>query len=129
MTGKKPKKEKKPFWKKQGPEMQRIYDHLGRFIDRLSLTDVMNLAAFGASSYMAYTAIKEIEKAEYPLWVEALAVVSPVGYIWKNLLQLSTTGAKMLTEEQKIAAAFMAGYATLKLPSVVVQGAVALAKP
>lgn len=122
-------KPKKPFWKKQGPEMQRIYDHLGKFADRLSLTDVMNLAAFGASSYMAYTAIKGIEKAEYPLWLEAVTPMFPVAYIWKNLLQLSTTGAKMLTEEQKIAAALIAGYATLKLPGVVVQGVAVLAKP
>jgi len=100
-----------------------IASHIGKFIDKLTPTDLMNLAVFGASSYVAYTAIKAMEVAEYPAWFDALALVSPVAFIWQNLLKISTKGAKMLTPEQQIASAMIIGYGTLKLPSVVVQTA------
>lgn len=118
-----PKKKRKGFSRSQKQWEESVAAHIGKFIDKLTLTDVMNIAVFGSASYVAYTSIKAIEKAEYPMWLNALAVISPVGFIWKGLFEISTMGARMMTEEQKIATSLMAGYAALKLPSVVVQAA------
>jgi len=118
-----PKKKRKGLSRSQKQWEESIAAHIGKFIDKLTLTDVMNIAVFGASSYVAYTSIKDIEKAKFPMWLNALSIISPVGFIWKGLLEISSVGAQMMTEEQKIATSLMAGYAALKLPSVVVQQA------
>lgn len=117
------KKKRKGFSRSAKEWEESIAGHLGKFIDKLTLTDIMNIAAFASTSYLSYTAIKKIEKAEFPAWLNALAFLSPVGYIWKTLLEISSTGAQMMSEEQKIATSLLAGYTALKLPSVVVQTA------
>jgi len=46
----KKKKPKKALWKKH-PELQRIADHIGKFIDRLSVKDVQHIIAGGLCIY------------------------------------------------------------------------------
>ena len=120
------RKAKKGFSRSKKEWEESISRHIGNFIDKLSMTDVFNLMTFGASAYLSYTTIKAIEKAEYPMWLNALSIISPVGFIWRGLLEISTIGAKAMSEEQKIATSLLAGYAVMKLPSVVVQAAPAV---
>ncbi|GAH96748.1 unnamed protein product [marine sediment metagenome] len=125
---KKQRKPRKGFTRSQKEWEETIAAHIGKFIDKLTVTDVMNVAVFCSSSYVAYTTIKHMARAEYPTWFEALKLVSPAAFIWGNLMQISSVGAELMTEEQKIASALMIGYGTLKLPSVVVSTAPAIAK-
>jgi len=47
-------KPKKPFWKRQGPEMQRICDHLGKIVDKLTPEMATKLALFGVGTVVVH---------------------------------------------------------------------------
>lgn len=124
---KKLKKKRKGFTRSKKEWEETISRHIGTFIDKLTTTDIMNIGVFASSAYLSYSALKELEKTNIPLWLTALQLTSPANFVWEGLLLLSASGARMMTEEQKIATSLLAGYAALKLPSVVVQTAPSVA--
>ena len=75
MTTKKPKKEKKPFWKKLPPELQRVADHIGKSIDNGHILDYI---AAGICAYAGYHAGEEMQQ---PIEVKAgLAASGLIAY-------------------------------------------------
>jgi hypothetical protein len=96
-----------------------IADHLGKFVDRLTMTDVLNGIAFGAGSLATYygiTGLGAISK-EIPDWLKIISPLSPFLY----QLVIPTETAKNMSESDKVILALLGGYSTIKLAPIVVQ--------
>ena len=103
-------------------------DHIGKFIDRLTFTDVLNVIAFSGGAYATYKGIEGLAgiAEATPDWLQwAGTLVSPF------LMQLFIPAevAKNLNEVDKIVLALLGGYSTVKLAPVVVRAAVEAAFP
>jgi hypothetical protein len=120
------KKQREPFWKKWGAESKHVTDHLGRFIDRLTATDVLNLIAFGAGSFATYYGIEkaaDVSKA-IPDWLKIISPLSPFLY----QITIPTEVAKNMNETDKIILALLGGYSTVKLAPIVISEVTAAIK-
>jgi len=96
-------------------------DHLGKFIDRLTFTDVLNIAAFSATAITTYRTVSFLAEQEWKpeWWQTALGLaVFPMGMLAGAL---SVEGAKSMDEMDKIAVSILAGYGTIKLAPMVTQ--------
>jgi hypothetical protein len=52
------KKEKLPFWKKVGPELEHLFEHLGKTADNMRINDWADLAIIGGLAYLGYKEFK-----------------------------------------------------------------------
>jgi len=97
-------------------------DHVGKFIDRLTFTDVLNIIAFSGGAYATYQGItKAAEVSEaIPDWLKWISPLSPFLY----QLVIPTQIAADLSEVDKVVLALLGGYSTVKLVPVVVRAAV-----
>lgn len=84
-----------------------------RFLNRLTVTDVMNLIAFSAGSYATYKGIKGLEEVTeiLPDWLKIISPLSPFLY----QIVIPSEAAKKLSEFDKIVIALLGGYSTVKL--------------
>lgn len=97
-------------------------DHFGKFIDRLTFTDFLNMVAFAGGSYATYkgiTAMGDISQA-IPDWLKIISPLSPFLY----QLIIPTEAAANLNEVDKVILALLGGYSTVRLAPVVVRAAV-----
>jgi len=103
-----------------------IADHVGKFVDRLTFTDVLNMMAFGGGAYATYYGItKAAEVSEgIPDWFKILSPLSPLAY----QLVIPTEVAANMTELDKIILALLGGYSTVKLAPIVVQASLEAGK-
>ena len=92
-----------------------IADHVGKFVDRLTFTDVLNMMAFAGGAYATYYGItKAAEVSEgIPDWFKILSPLSPLAY----QLVIPTEVAANMTELDKIILALLGGYAVGKKAS------------
>ena len=97
-------------------------DHVGKFIDRLTFTDFLNIVAFSGGAYATYQGItKAAEVSEaIPDWLKWISPLSPFLY----QLVIPTQIAADLSEVDKVVLALLGGYSTVKLAPVVVRAAV-----
>lgn len=51
---------KKPFWKKYGPEVKHMTDHLGHVINNSNAMDMMNAALYAGTSMLGMVAFNDI---------------------------------------------------------------------
>ena len=103
-----------------------IADHVGKFVDRLTFTDVLNMMAFAGGAYATYYGItKAAEVSEgIPDWFKILSPLSPLAY----QLVIPTEVAANMTEIDKIVLALLGGYSTVKLAPIVVQASLEAGK-
>ena len=94
-------------------------DHLGKFIDRLTFTDVLNIIAFSGGAYATYQGItKAAEVSEaIPDWLKIISPLSPFLY----QIVVPTEVAANMTEVDKIVLALLGGYSTVRLAPIVIQ--------
>ena len=97
-------------------------DHIGKFIDRMTTSDVLNLVVFGAGAYSTYRGIqKAAELAEnIPDWFKWLSGLSPFFY----QLVIPAEIARQMSETDRIVASIIGGYSMVKLVPIVVRAAV-----
>jgi len=97
-------------------------DHVGKFIDRLTFTDVLNIIAFSGGAYATYQGItKAAEVSEaIPDWLKFISPLSPFLY----QLVIPAEVAANMTEVDKVVLALLGGYSTVKLAPIVVRAAV-----
>lgn len=97
-------------------------DHVGKFIDRLTFTDVLNIVAFSGGAYATYQGITKAAEvsAAIPDWLKWISPLSPFLY----QLVIPTQIAADLSEVDKIVLALLGGYSTVKLAPIVVRAAV-----
>ena len=97
-------------------------DHLGKFVDRLTFTDVLNIIAFSGGTYATYQGItKAAEVSEaIPDWLKIISPLSPFLY----QIVIPTEVAANMTEVDKVVLALLGGYSTVKLAPIVVRAAV-----
>ena len=118
------KKEKEPYGKgfrrTQRQWENSITRHAGKFIDKLTLTDALNLVAFGAGSYATYRGIEAAAAVgeALPDWLKIISPLSPFLY----QLVIPTETAKNMTALDRIALALLGGYSTIKfVPALAAQ--------
>ena len=123
---KKPKKQKSKhgegFTRTKKQWENSFSDHLGKFIDRLTFTDVLNIVAFSGGAYATYQGITkaaEISEA-IPDWLKIISPLSPFLY----QIVIPTEIAKSINEVDKIVLSLLGGYSTVKLAPIVVRAAV-----
>jgi len=98
-----------------------IADHVGKFVDKITVTDALNIVAFAGGAYATYYGINkaaEISKG-IPDWFKILSPLSPLAY----QLVIPTEVAKAMSETDKIVLALLGGYSTVKLIPYVVPAA------
>jgi len=102
-------------------------DHLGKFIDRLTFTDVLNIFAFSGGAYATYKGIEAAAGVAdvIPDWLKWVSPLSPFLY----QLVIPTEAAKNMNEVDKVVMALLGGYSTVKLAPIVVRAAVEAAIP
>ena len=122
MVKEKPKKKKskhgKGFTRTKKQWENSFADHLGKFVDRLTFTDILNIFAFTSGAYATYWGItKAAEVSEMiPDWLRYIAPLSPFLY----QITIPSDVAQKMTEMDKIVLALIGGYSTVKLAPVVV---------
>ena len=92
---------------------KQLPEPIRRFLNRLTVTDAMNLIAFGAGSYATYkgiTGLADITEI-IPDWLKIISPLSPFLY----QIVIPSEAAKKLTEVDKISLALLGGYSTVKL--------------
>ena len=96
--------------------------HIGRFLDRMTTSDLLNLIAFGTGAYATYYGItKAAEVSEMiPDWLRFIAPLSP--FLYQFTIPVDV--AQKLTEMDKIVLALIGGYSTVKLAPIIVRAAV-----
>ena len=104
-----------------------VSDHAGKFIDRMTVSDVLNLVAFGSGAYATYFGItKAAEISEIiPDWLKIISPLSPFLY----QIVIPTEVAKNMSEMDKIILSLIGGYSLVKLAPIVVRAAVEAAVP
>ena len=110
-------------FKRTGKQWENSFcDHLGKFMDRLTFTDILNIVAFSAGSYATYQGIqKAAEVADViPDWLKIAAPLSPFLY----QIVIPTEVAKHMSEVDKVVLALLGGYSTVKLAPIVVKATV-----
>lgn len=103
-----------------------IADHLGKFVDRLTFTDVLNMVAFSAGSIATYKGIEAAAgvAGAIPDWLKWISPLSPFLY----QIVIPTETAKNLNTGDKIVLSLLGGYSTIKLAPIVVQSLTEAAK-
>lgn len=100
---------------KQKSLKQSARAHIGKFIDRMTVSDVLNLLAFAAASYTSYVGVKTYEAIEPPSWLDPFlriaAPLSPLLYQFYGTRQ----AVREAPESVKIALSLLAGYSVVKL--------------
>lgn len=119
---KKPKGSHGHGFKRTSDEWQNSFaDHIGKFVDRLTATDLMNMAIFGAGSYVTWRALEtgEAISEATPAWIKIFSVTSPILY---QVLAPAEVAANMTTLD-KVIVSLIGGYGMVKLVPVTVQAA------
>lgn len=106
------RKQPKGFSRSPKEWEQSIAGHLGKIIDKMTVTDIFNILVFGSTAFVTYEGLEAASK-ELPYWdfLQYLAPFSPFLYQWKAV----QTGAKNLRFEHKVALSLMSGYGSIKL--------------
>ena len=93
--------------------------HIGKFIDRMTTSDVLNLIVFGAGAYATYKGIEAAAEVTQiiPDWLKWLSPLSPFFY----QIVIPTEVAAKMSETDKIVASIIGGYSMVKLAPLVVQ--------
>jgi uncharacterized protein involved in cysteine biosynthesis len=93
--------------------------HIGKFLDRMTTSDILNLVVFGAGAYATYKGIEAAEEVTeiIPDWLKWLSPLSPFLY----QLVIPTEIAARMSETDKIVASIIGGYSLVKLAPLVVQ--------
>ena len=102
-------------------------DHVGKFIDRLTFTDVLNAAVFGASAITVYKSFDVIEAIGHsPTWWATAFPPSmfPMNIIVGVIAGLTATAVQEMDETDKILLSIIGGYSAVTLAPVVVRAAV-----
>jgi hypothetical protein len=120
------KQTREPFWKRWGPESKHITDHVGRFVDRLTMSDLLNVIAFSAGAYATYFGVTKAAElsSKIPDWLKIISSLSPFLY----QIVIPSEVAKNMSETDKLVLALLGGYSTVKLAPVVVQATVSAGK-
>ena len=102
-------------------------DHVGKFVDRLTFTDVLNIVAFSGGAYATYQGITKAAEvsAAIPDWLKIISPLSPFLY----QIVIPTEVAANMNEVDKVVLALLGGYSTVKLAPIVVRAAVDAAVP
>lgn len=120
MAKKRVKKPRKGFKRSAKEWEETIAAHIRKFIDRLSVNDILNLLAFGSATYAAYMGIEAIEKVSESVDLSALLLtLSPALTPFVPYILYKKVDGKISTAE-KIIPSILAGYAVIKLgPSII----------
>lgn len=96
-----------------------IATHIGKFVDRMTTSDILNLIIFGAGSYATYRGLEAAKATAeaIPDWLKFLSPLSPFLY----QLVIPTETARNMTDVDKIIFSLIGGYSMIKLAPVVVQ--------
>jgi len=96
--------------------------HIGKFLDRMTTSDLLNLVAFGTGAYATYFGITKAAdiSAVIPDWLKIISPLSPFLY----QIVIPTEVAANLSETDKIVLALIGGYSTVKLAPIIVRAAV-----
>lgn len=110
-------KKRKGFTRSQKQWEESIATHIGKLIDKVTPTDILNFVMFGTTAWYTYQGIEAVVKAEFPEWLKYLSPLSPFLY----QLVIPAELADIMTTEQKLAISIMAGYSALKIPGILMQ--------
>ena len=114
------KKARKGFKRSAKQWEESIATHIGKFIDRLTVNDILNVLAFGSASFAAYMGIEAIEKVADSVDLSALLLtLSPALTPFVPYILFKKADGK-ISPAGKIIPSILAGYAVVKLgPSVI----------
>ena len=95
-----------------------ISDHIGKFVDRLTMTDVLNIFAFTCGAYATYRGIEAAAGVSevIPDWLKWVSPLSPFLY----QLVVPTETAKNMNEIDRVVVSLLGGYSTVKLAPIVI---------
>jgi hypothetical protein len=99
-----------------------IADHVGKFVDRLTMTDVLNGLVFAAGTYGTYKGICGLAEVSgaIPDWIKW--IYGPASPFLYQLIG-GSEAAKSLSELDRVILAVIGGYSMVKLAPVVIQTA------
>lgn len=121
------KKPRKGFTRSKKDWEESVAGHIGRFVDKLTVNDVLNLTVFGAVGVSTYYGIGIVGEQQPHDWLHHLITFGPMAPFYKYFESLGIETAKNMTFEQKVLISILAGYGAVKLPSIIAQTAPAVA--